>query len=58
MPRWSVDYLNFLRVRMQDRINFLSQKRDLEHDMTNMFLAPLVQARTTVDKILTPDLYT
>jgi phosphoenolpyruvate carboxykinase (ATP) len=53
-----VDYLNFLRDRMQDRINFLSYKRDLEHDMTNMFIAPLVQARTTVDKILTPDLYT
>ena len=57
-PKRSVEYLNFLRDRMQDRITFLSNKRDIEHDMTNMFIAPLVLARTTVDKILSPDLYT
>ncbi|OGD20515.1 MAG: hypothetical protein A2W03_02160 [Candidatus Aminicenantes bacterium RBG_16_63_16] len=56
-PKRSVEYLNFLRDRLQDRITFLSNKRDIEHDMANMFIAPLVLARTTVDKILNPDLY-
>ncbi|HLB24894.1 MAG TPA: phosphoenolpyruvate carboxykinase (ATP), partial [Nitrospirota bacterium] len=56
-PKRSVEYLNFLRDRMQDRITFLSNKRDIEKDMANMFIAPLVLARTTVDKILNPDLY-
>ena len=57
-PKRSVEYLNFLRDRMQDRITFLSNKRDIEHDMDNTFIAPLVLARTTIDKILSPDLYT
>ncbi|MBI5190812.1 MAG: phosphoenolpyruvate carboxykinase (ATP) [Nitrospirae bacterium] len=56
-PKRSVEYLNFLRDRMQDRITFLSNKRDIEHDMDNTFIAPLVLARTTIDKILNPDLY-
>jgi phosphoenolpyruvate carboxykinase (ATP) len=56
-PKRTIEYLNFLRDRMQDRITFLSNKRDIEHDMANMFIAPLVLARTTVDKILNPDLY-
>ena len=56
-PKRSADYLKFLRARMQDRITFLSNKRDLENDMANMFIAPLVLARTTIDKILNPDLY-
>ncbi len=56
-PKRNVDYLTFLRDRMQDRITFLSNKRDQEKDMSNMFIAPLVLARTTVDKILNPDLY-
>jgi phosphoenolpyruvate carboxykinase (ATP) len=56
-PRRTEGYLNFLRDRMQDRITFLSNKRDLEGDMANMFIAPLVLARTTIDKILNPDLY-
>jgi len=56
-PKRSVEYLNFLRDRMQDRITFLSNKRDLEKDMDNTFIAPLVLARTTIDKILNPDLY-
>lgn len=56
-PRRTKEYLSFLRDRMQDRITFLSNMRDLEHDMSNNFIAPLVLARTTVDKILNPDLY-
>ena len=56
-PKRSIEYLNFLRDRMQDRITFLSNKRDIEHDMDNTFIAPLVLARTTIDKILNPDLY-
>lgn len=50
-------YLRFQRDRMQDRISFLSSKRDDEHDMTNTFIAPLVSARLTIDRILDPDLY-
>ncbi len=50
-------YLRFQRDRMQDRITFLSSKRDEEHDMTNTFIAPLVSARLTIDRILDPDLY-
>lgn len=50
-------YLRFQRDRMQDRISFLSSKRDEEHDMTNTFIAPLVSARLTIDRILDPDLY-
>jgi len=56
-PNRSLDYINFLRDRMQDRITFLSNKRDIEKDMANTFIAPLVLARTTIDKILNPDLY-
>jgi len=57
-PRRTPEYLQFLRDRMQDRITFLSHKRDEQHDMSNNFIAPLVQARNIIDKILEPDLYT
>jgi phosphoenolpyruvate carboxykinase (ATP) len=50
-------YLRFQRDRMQDRITFLSHKRDEDHDMANTFIAPLVSARLTIDRILDPDLY-
>lgn len=56
-PGKDVAYLDFLRDRMQDRITYLSNKRDIEHDMSNTFIAPLVAARTEIDKILNPDLY-
>ena len=56
-PRRNHEYLNFLRDRMQDRITFLSNKRDNDGDMSNNFIAKLVLARTTIDKILNPDLY-
>jgi phosphoenolpyruvate carboxykinase (ATP) len=51
-------YLRFLRDRLQERITFLSHKRDDEREMSNNFIAPLVSARNTIDKILEPDLYT
>ena len=50
-------YLSFLRDRVQDRITFLSKKRDIDQDMENSYIAPLVQARTAIDRILSPDLY-
>ena len=56
-PRRSKTYLTFLRDRLQDRITFLSNKRDLENEMPNHFIAPLVQARHAIDRILSPDLY-
>jgi len=56
-PRRTPEYLQFLRDRLQDRITFLSNKRDQERDMHNHFIAPLVQARHAIDRILNPDLY-
>lgn len=53
-PTKTSDYLNFLRDRMQDRITFLSNKRDLEDDMENTFIDPLVVARKVIDEILNP----
>lgn len=55
-PSRNADYLHFLRDRMQDRITFLSNKRDLESDMDNAFIDPLVLARTAIDKLLNPDM--
>ncbi|MBU0680820.1 MAG: phosphoenolpyruvate carboxykinase (ATP) [Proteobacteria bacterium] len=56
-PSRNPTYLRFQRDRMQDRITFLSRKRDEEQDMANTFIAPLVSARLTIDRILEPDLY-
>jgi phosphoenolpyruvate carboxykinase (ATP) len=53
-PTRNQEYLQFLRNRMQDRITFLSNKRDLEQDMDSAFIDPLVAARTVIDKILNP----
>jgi phosphoenolpyruvate carboxykinase (ATP) len=53
-PPKSREYLHFLRDRMQDRITFLSNKRDLEQDMESAFIDPLVGARTVIDHILHP----
>jgi len=39
---------------MQDRITYLSNKRDLEQDMDSSFIDPLVLARTVIDKMLNP----
>jgi phosphoenolpyruvate carboxykinase (ATP) len=53
-PPKTLEYLQFLRNRMQDRITFLSNKRDLDQDMDNAFIDPLVAARVVIDKILNP----
>ena len=53
-PSKSQQFLQLLRNRMQDRITFLSNKRDLEQDMDSAFIDPLVAARTVIDKILNP----
>ncbi|MBE0446638.1 MAG: phosphoenolpyruvate carboxykinase (ATP) [Actinobacteria bacterium] len=53
-PTRKMNYLQFLRRRMQDRITYLSNKRDIEYDMENAFIDPLVTARVTIDKILNP----
>ncbi len=53
-PPRDEEYLEYLRDRMQDRITFLSNKRDIDHDMDSAFIDPLVQARTVIDKILNP----
>jgi len=53
-PSRNAEYLQFLRNRMQDRITFLSNKRDLEQDMDSAFIDPLVGARTVIDRILNP----
>jgi phosphoenolpyruvate carboxykinase (ATP) len=53
-PMRGPQYLEYLRDRMQDRITYLSNKRDLEQDMESSFIDPLVIARTVIDKILSP----
>ncbi|OGW39351.1 MAG: hypothetical protein A2Y97_12970 [Nitrospirae bacterium RBG_13_39_12] len=53
-PSREPDYLSFLRDRMQDRITFLSNKRDLENDMDSLFVDSLVEARIVIDQILHP----
>ena len=53
-PSRKPEYLQFLRNRMQDRITFLSNKRDMEQDMDSAFIDPLVSARTVIDKKLNP----
>jgi phosphoenolpyruvate carboxykinase (ATP) len=53
-PRKDPAYLEFLRDRMQDRITYLSNKRDLDQDMDSSFIDPIVVARTVIDKILNP----
>lgn len=53
-PPSDLEYLQFLRNRMQDRITYLSNKRDIERDMESAFIDPLVVARTVIDKILNP----
>ena len=53
-PTREMEYLQFLRNRMQDRITYLSNKRDIELDMESAFIDPLVVARTVIDKILNP----
>ena len=53
-PTQDLRYLEYLRDRMQDRITYLSNKRDLERDMESSFIDPLVVARTVIDKILNP----
>ncbi|MCL5976499.1 MAG: phosphoenolpyruvate carboxykinase (ATP) [Nitrospirae bacterium] len=53
-PSKDVEYLQFLRNRMQDRITYLSNKRDIDHDMESSFIDPLVAARLVIDKILNP----
>jgi phosphoenolpyruvate carboxykinase (ATP) len=53
-PTRDVEYLQFLRNRMQDRITYLSNKRDIDHDMESAFIDPLVSARLVIDRILNP----
>ncbi|NTU43395.1 MAG: phosphoenolpyruvate carboxykinase (ATP) [Nitrospirales bacterium] len=53
-PSKDKDYLQFLRSRMQDRITYLSNKRDMESDMESAFIDPLVVARAVIDRILNP----
>ena len=53
-PSKETEYLDFLRDRMQDRINYLSNKRDIDQDMESAFIDPLLEARTVIDKILHP----
>lgn len=53
-PTDELNYLKFLRRRMQDRITYLSNKRDLESDMENVFIDPLIAARVAIDNVLKP----
>lgn len=53
-PTNDMEFLKFMRRRMQDRISYLSNKRDLEQDMESAYIDPLVAARATIDKVIKP----
>ncbi|GBE36095.1 phosphoenolpyruvate carboxykinase [bacterium BMS3Bbin07] len=53
-PAKDNEYLEYLRARMQDRITYLSNRRDIDHDMESAFIDPLVEARTVIDRRLHP----
>ena len=53
-PSRDAAYMGYLRERLQDRITYLSNKRDIEQDMDSSFIDPLVVARTVIDKVLNP----
>ena len=53
-PSKDKKYLAFMRERMQDRVTFLSDKRDKERDMDSAFIDTLLTARTVIDQILSP----
>ncbi|MBF0342690.1 MAG: phosphoenolpyruvate carboxykinase (ATP) [Nitrospirae bacterium] len=53
-PSQDDTYLTYLRDRMQDRITFLSNKRDIENDMDSAIIDPIVAARTVLDQLLSP----
>ncbi|MEO5358635.1 MAG: phosphoenolpyruvate carboxykinase (ATP) [Nitrospirae bacterium YQR-1] len=52
-PSRDEKYLTYLRNRMQDRINFLSNKRE-GGDMDSAIIDPIVAARAVIDHILSP----
>ncbi len=47
-------FLQFLKDRLQDRINFLSDNQKIENDIDTTFINPLVVARSHIDQILYP----
>lgn len=51
-PLKTNEYVSYLSDRIQDRINYLSKKKDVEHDMDSEFIDPLIKAKVAVDKIL------
>ena len=53
-PPTSEKYLRFLRDRMQDRITFLSDKRDKDNDMDSAYIDMLIMSRAKLDKIFHP----
>lgn len=53
-PAGTPEFLTYLRDRMQDRITYLSNKRDIDHDMESAFIDSIVVARTVIDKRLHP----
>ncbi len=53
-PAGTSEFLTYLRDRMQDRITYLSNKRDIDHDMESAFIDSIVVARTVIDKRLHP----
>ncbi|KJR41492.1 phosphoenolpyruvate carboxykinase, partial [Candidatus Magnetoovum chiemensis] len=53
-PTTDKKYLLYLRDRMQDRISYLSKKRDVDNDMDSSFIDSIVSARTIIDETLNP----
>jgi phosphoenolpyruvate carboxykinase (ATP) len=53
-PPHDTEYLKFLRERMQDRITFLSHKRDVDNDMDSAYIDSLNLARAELDVLFHP----
>ncbi|MBF0566306.1 MAG: phosphoenolpyruvate carboxykinase (ATP) [Nitrospirae bacterium] len=53
-PTQDSKYLSYLRDRMQDRITFLTAKRETDRDMDSAIIDPIVAARTVIDQLLSP----
>ena len=51
-PLKTQEYVSYLRDRIQDRINYLSDKRDIQRDMDNEFIDPLIKSKTAADRFL------
>ncbi len=51
-PPKTKEYLDYLNDRINDRLGYLVNKRDAEHDMDTEFIEPLEKAKAVIEKVL------